>query len=123
MNGHLKALLTDAKLNIAVLLVIVLAAIVGKMTDPAVTNTILEAADQLSANLILVLVAITLGALIADFRWVVGGALTVFAAASVFIEIGVFHYLTINSLLAALIVVLGFASIANVYRRYQAFRH
>ena len=39
--------------------------------------------------------------------------------AAVLIQMGTFTYLTTDYLLAVLIVVLGFASIANLYRHYR----
>jgi hypothetical protein len=47
------------------------------------------------------------------------GAIAAFIAAAVAIQTGVFNYLTINYAFAVLIVVLGFASIANLYRHYR----
>jgi len=45
-----------------------------------------------------------------------------FAGAAILIQLGIFTYLTIDYLFAILIVILGFASIANLYRHYREFR-
>jgi len=66
--------------------------------------------------------AITLGAFIPQFKLVVFGALGAFIAAALAIQLGIFNYLTIDYLFSVLIVVLGFASIANLYRHYREFR-
>jgi hypothetical protein len=50
---------------------------------------------------------------------VVFGAIAAFIAAAVAIQSGIFSYLTLEYLFAVLIVVLGFASIANLYRHYR----
>lgn len=78
-------------------------------------------ADQLVSELVLLFVAITLGAFIPNFKLVVLGAIAAFIAAVIAIQTGVFTYLTADYLFAVLIVVLGFASIANLYRHYREF--
>ena len=122
MNEQLKDILSKAKLNFAVLAAILVIAVVGKLTNPELTNRIFETADKLVSDLILIFVAITLGAFIPQFKLVVFGALGAFVAAAVAIQLGIFNYLTIDYLFSVLIVVLGFASIANLYRHYQEFR-
>jgi len=94
-------------------------AVLGKMTNPELTNQIFQTADQLVSDLILLFVAMTLGAFIPNFKLVVFGANAAFIAAAVAIQTGVFTYVTIEYLFAVLIVVLGFASIANLYRHYR----
>ena len=121
MNDQLLTILKKAKLNFAVLGSILVLAIVGKVTNPEFTNNIFLMADQLVSELILLFVAITLGAFIPNFKLVVLGAIAAFIAAAVAIQTGVFTYLTIDYLFAVLIVVLGFASIANLYRHYREF--
>ncbi|MBU3612879.1 hypothetical protein [Polynucleobacter sp. MG-27-Goln-C1] len=121
MNDQLLTILKKAKLNFAVLGSILVLAIVGKITNPEFTNGIFFMADQLVSELILLFVAITLGAFIPNFKLVVFGAIAAFIAAAIAIQIGVFTYLTIDYLFAVLIVVLGFASIANLYRHYREF--
>ena len=122
MNDQLLTILKKAKLNFAVLASILVLAIVGKLTNPEFTNNIFLMADQLVSELILLFVAITLGAFIPNFKLVVLGAIAAFIAAAIAIQTGVFTYLTIDYLFAVLIVVLGFASIANLYRHYREFR-
>jgi hypothetical protein len=121
MNDQLLTILKKAKLNFAVLGSILVLAIVGKVSNPEFTNGIFLMADQLVSELILLFVAITLGAFIPNFKLVVVGAIAAFVAAAVAIQTGVFTYLTIDYLFAVLIVVLGFASIANLYRHYREF--
>ena len=122
MNEQLKDILSKAKLNFAVLAAILVIAIVGKLTNPELTNRIFETADKLVSDLVLIFVAITLGAFIPQFKLVVFGALGAFIAAALAIELGIFNYLTIDYLFSVLIVVLGFASIANLYRHYREFK-
>jgi len=121
MNDQLLTILKKAKLNFAVLGSILVLAIVGKLTNPEFTNGIFLMADQLVSELILLFVAITLGAFIPNFKLVVLGAIAAFIVAAIAIQTGVFTYLTIDYLFAVLIVVLGFASIANLYRHYREF--
>ena len=121
MNDQLLTILKKAKLNFAVRASILVLAIVGKLTNPEFTNSIFLMADQLVSELILLFVAITLGAFIPNFKLVVLGAIAAFIAAAIAIQTGVFTYLTIDYLFAVLIVVLGFASIANLYRHYREF--
>ncbi|MBU3590640.1 hypothetical protein ICN11_01220 [Polynucleobacter sp. 78F-HAINBA] len=122
MNDQLLTILKKAKLNFAVLGSILVLAVVGKITNPEFTNGIFFMADQLVSELILLFVAITLGAFIPNFKLVVLGAIAAFIAAAIAIQTGVFTYLTIDYLFAVLIVVLGFASIANLYRHYREFQ-
>ena len=119
MNNKFKTLFYKAKLNFAVLASIFMLAVLGKITNPELTNQIFQTADQLVSDLILLFVAITLGAFIPNFKLVVFGGIAAFIAAAVAIQIGAFTYLTIEYLFAVLIVVLGFASIANLYRHYR----
>jgi len=91
----------------------------GKFTNPELTNSIFVTADQLVSELYLVFVAITLGAFIPNFKLVAFGSIGVFMAAAILIQLKVFNYLTTEYLFAVLIVTLGFASIANLYRHYR----
>ena len=122
MNDKFKTIFNKAKLNFAVLASILVLAVLGKMTNPEITNSIFHTADQLVSDLILLFLAITLGAFIPNFKLVVFGAVTAFIAAAIAIQSGIFTYLTIDYLCAVLIVVLGFASIANLYRHYREFQ-
>lgn len=122
MNNQLKAILSKAKLNLAILGTIVLIAILGKLIYPEITHDIFETADKLVGDLILVFVAITLGAFIPHFKLVVLGSVGAFLAAALAIQMGIFNDLTIDYLFAVLLVVLGFASIANLYRHYRDLR-
>ena len=122
MNEQLKDILSKAKLNFAVLAAILVIAILGKLTNPELTNRIFETADKLVSDLILIFVAITLGAFIPNFQLVVFGVLGAFIAAAISIQLGIFNYLTLDYLFSVLIVVLGFASIANLYRHYREFK-
>ena len=119
----MKAMLLQSKLNLMVLLAILLFIAIGKSSYPQFTQSVFIKADQLVSDLILVFVAITLGAFITHFAIVVLGCLAAFLAASILLSQGlVFQYLTQDYLVAVLIVVLGFAAIANLYRRYQGFK-
>lgn len=122
MNDQFKAIFNKTKLNFAILASILMVAILGKLTDPELTNSIFLIADKLVSDLILLFIAITLGAFIPNFKLVVLGAIAAFIAAAVAIQSGVFTYLTMEYLFAVLIVVLGFASIANLYRHYREFQ-
>ena len=119
MNDQLKAILSKAKLNFAILASILTIAVLGKFTNPEVTNAIFVTADQLVSDLYLVFIAITLGAFIPNFKLVAFGSIGVFIAAAILIQLKVFNYLTTEYLFAVLIVTLGFASIANLYRHYR----
>ncbi len=119
MNDQLKAILSKAKLNFAILASILTIAVLGKFTNPELTNSIFVTADQLVSELYLVFVAITLGAFIPNFKLVAFGSIGVFIAAAILIQLKVFNYLSTEYLFAVLIVTLGFASIANLYRHYR----
>jgi hypothetical protein len=122
MNDQLKTILSKAKLNFAILATILLIAFVGKFTNPEFTNTVFLTADQLVSDLYIVFIAITLGAFIPNFKLVAFGSIAAFVGAVILIQLGIFTYLTIDYLFAILIVILGFASIANLYRHYREFR-
>jgi hypothetical protein len=121
MNSQLKALLTNAKLNFAVLAAILVFAVAGKFINPELTNSIFVTTDQLVSDLYLIFIAITLGAFVPHFKTVLLGAIGVFVAAVIAIQLSVFNYLTAEYLFSILIVTLGFASIANLYRHYRDF--
>ena len=122
MNEQLKVILVKAKLNFAILASILALAVLGKFTNPEFTNTVFNTADQLVSELYLVFIAITLGAFIPNFKLVVFGSITTFIGAVILIRFRVFTYLNTEYLFAVLIVVLGFSSIANLYRHYREFR-
>ena len=121
MNDQLKAILIQAKLNFAILASILVIAVLGKLINPELTNSIFVTADQLVSDLYLVFIAITLGAFIPNFKLVAFGSIGAFIAAAILIQLKVFNYLTIEYLFAVLIVTLGFASIANLYRHYREY--
>jgi hypothetical protein len=119
MTDQFKTILLKAKLNFAILVAILVIAVLGKFTNPELTNGIFVTADQLVSELYLVFIAITLGAFIPNFKLVVLGSIAAFISAVILIQAGIFTYLTTEYLFAVLIVVLGFASIANLYRHYR----
>ena len=121
MNDQLKAILTKAKLNFAILIGILVIAVLGKLINPELTNSVFVTADQLVSDLYLVFIAITLGAFIPNFKLVAFGSIGAFIAAAILIQLQVFNYLTTEYLFAVLIVTLGFASIANLYRHYREY--
>jgi hypothetical protein len=122
MSDQLKTILIKAKFNFAILGSILVIAVLGKVTNPELTNSIFVTADQLVSELYLIFAAITLGAFIPNFKYVVFGSIAAFIGAFVLIQMGIFTYLTTEYLFSVLIVVLGFASIANLYRHYREFR-
>ena len=122
MSNQFKTILLKAKLNFAILAAILVIAVLGKFTNPELTNGIFVTADQLVSELYLIFVAITLGAFIPNFKYVAFGSIAAFIGAAVLIQMGIFTYLTTEYLFSVLIVVLGFASIANLYRHYREFR-
>ena len=119
MNAQFTVILTRAKLNLVILGAILAFAIIGKFTHPELTNSVFVTADQLVSELYLILIAITLGAFVPNFKLVVFGSIAAFIGAVILIQMGIFSYLTTEYLFAVLIVVLGFASIANLYRHYR----
>ena len=122
MNDQLKEIFAKAKLNFAVLALILAIALIGKFTNPQLTNTVFLTADQLVSDLYIVFIAITLGAFIPNFKLVAFGSIGAFIGLAILIQAKIFTYLTIDYLFAVLIVILGFASIANLYRHYREFR-
>ena len=122
MNNQLKEVIGKAKLNFAILAGILAFAVVGKFTSPEFTNTVFVIADQLVSDLYIVFIAITLGAFIPNFKLVAFGSIAAFIGAAILVHLGIFTYLTTDYLFSVLIVVLGFASIANLYRHYREFR-
>ncbi len=121
MGDQLKTILIKAKLNFAILGSILVIAVLGKFTNPELTNSIFITADQLVSDLYIVFIAITLGAFVPNFKLVVFGSIAAFIGATVLIQMGIFTYLTSEYIFAILIVILGFASIANLYKHYREF--
>ena len=122
MGVQLKEVLVKAQLNFAILASILIIAVLGKFINPEFTNSIFVTADQLVSELYLVFAAITLGAFIPNFRLVAFGSIAAFIGVAILIHLEIFTYLTTEYLFAVLIVVLGFASIANLYRHYREFK-
>ena len=121
MNDQLKIIFTKAQLNFAILASILVIAVFGKLVNPELTHSIFVTADQLVSDLYLVFIAITLGAFIPNFKLVAFGSIGIFIAAAILTQLKVFNYLTTEYLFAVLIVTLGFASIANLYRHYREY--
>ena len=121
MNDQFKTILLKAKLNFAILAMILIVAVLGKFINPQFTNTVFVTADQLVSDLYIVFIAITLGAFIPNFKLVAFGSIAAFVAAVLLVHFEIFNYLTTDYLFAVLIVILGFASIANLYRHYREF--
>ncbi len=119
MGDQFKTILLKAKLNFAILASILVIAVLGKFTNPELTNSIFVTADQLVSDLYIVFIAITLGAFVPNFKLVAFGSIAAFILAAVLVQMGVYNYLTTEYLFAVLIVVLGFASIANLYKHYR----
>ena len=119
MGDQFKTILLKAKLNFAILASILVIAVLGKFINPELTNSIFVTADQLVSDLYIVFIAITLGAFVPNFKLVVFGSIAAFVVATVLVQMGVYTYLTTEYLFAVLIVVLGFASIANLYKHYR----
>ena len=119
MGDQFKTILLKAKLNFAILASILVIAVLGKFTNPELTNSIFVTADQLVSDLYIVFIAITLGAFVPNFKLVVFGSIAAFVVVAVLVQMGVYTYLTTQYLFAVLIVVLGFASIANLYKHYR----
>jgi len=113
--------LVQAKWNCLVLGAILIFIVLGKMLDPELVKRVLVIADSLISELILLFIAITLGAFIPNFKFLVLGSLLVYLAALTLSFSGIFAYLTPDYFTAVLLVVLGFAAIANLYRRYREF--
>jgi hypothetical protein len=122
MNDQLKEIFVKAKLNFAVLAAILAITLIGKFTNPELTNAVFLTADQLVSDLYIVFIAITLGAFIPNFKLVAFGSIGAFIGLAILIQAEIFTYLTVDYLFAVLIVILGFASIANLYRHYREFR-
>lgn len=122
MNDQLKEIITKAKLNFAILAGILALAVIGKFTNPEFTKIVFVTADQLVSDLYIVFIAITLGAFVPNFKLVAFGSIGAFIGAVILVHLGIFTYLTTDYLFAVLIVILGFASIANLYRHYREFR-
>jgi len=122
MNNQLKEIISKAKLNFAILAGIVAFAIVGKFISPEFANMIFATADRLVSDLYIVFIAITLGAFIPNFKLIAFGSIAAFVGIAILIQLGIFTYLTTDYLFAVLSVILGFASIANLYRHYREFR-
>ena len=119
MGDQFKTILLKAKLNFAILASILVIAILGKFTNPELTNSIFVTADQLVSDLYIVFITITLGAFVPNIKLVAFGSIAAFVVATVLVQMGVYTYLTTEYLFAVLIVVLGFASIANLYKHYR----
>ncbi|MBU3580959.1 hypothetical protein ICN19_02885 [Polynucleobacter sp. AP-Capit-er-40B-B4] len=119
MTDQFKTILLKAKLNFAILASILVIVVLGKFINPELTNGIFVTADQLVSDLYIVFIAITLGAFVPNFKLVVFGSIAAFIVATILVQMGVYTYLTTEYLFAVLIVVLGFASIANLYRHYR----
>ena len=122
MPNEFNLLFTKTIPNFTVLLIIFISMVLGKIFSPELTNLVFETADQLVSELILVFIAISLGAFINNFQIVLWASIASFAGTCLFARYELIAPLTIDYLLAVLIVVLGFSSIANLYRHYRELK-
>lgn len=121
MPESFKKVFAQAKWNCFVLAAILILIVLGKLFDPELAKRVLVIADSLISELILLFVAIALGAFIPNFKLLVLGSLLVYLATVTLSFLGIFAYLTPDYFTAVLLVVLGFAAIANLYKRYREF--
>jgi hypothetical protein len=121
MPESFKNIFVKAKWNFLVLATILILVVLGKLFDPVLAKRVLVIADSLISELVPIFIAIALGALIPDFKLLVLGTLVIFSAAIALSFAGIFAYLTPDYFCAILIVILSFAAIANLYRRYREF--
>jgi len=92
----------------------------GQYLNMTNTSSIFKEVDLLTSNIILVIIAITIGLIITEYWIVFLLSITVLLASWVLPELALLLNSTQDQMTASVLVILGFSSIANFSRNYRS---
>jgi hypothetical protein len=92
----------------------------GQYLNMTNTSSIFKEVDLLTSNIILVIIAITIGLIITEYWIVFLLSITVLLASWVLPELALLLNSTQDQMTASVLVILGFSSIANFSRKYRS---
>lgn len=105
--------------NLLVLSSIVMMFIVARAGDNQELQDVFRLIDDLATNLILVIVAITLGLFVAQYLYVLVGLVAAMAVVVMVPALNSALNLSVEYVLACGLVCLGFSAISNIYANYR----
>lgn len=105
--------------NLLVLSSIVMMFIVSQTSNNQEIQDIFRMIDDLATNLILVIVAITLGLFVAQYLYVLVGLVAAMALVVMVPALNTALNLSVDYVLACGLVCLGFSAISNIYANYR----
>ncbi len=105
--------------NLLVLSSIVMMFIVARVGDDQELQDVFRLIDDLATNLILVIVAITLGLFVAQYLYVLVGLVAAMALVVMVPALNSALNLSVEYVLACGLVCLGFSAISNIYANYR----
>jgi hypothetical protein len=105
--------------NLLVLSGIVMMFVVAQTSNNQEMQNVFRLIDNLATNLILVIVAITLGLFIKQYLYVLAGLVCAMALVVMVPAINTLLNLSVEYVLACGLVCLGFSAVSNIYANYR----
>ena len=109
--------------NALAILIVIAYYLTGQYLDIASTTAIFKEVDLLTGNIILVVVAITIGLFVPQYWVVFLVSSGVLIASWLIPDLATFFNVTNAFIAAAILVILGFSSIANFSRHYRSAKN
>jgi hypothetical protein len=106
--------------NVLAILIVIGFYLAGQYSDIVNTTSIFKEVDLLTGKIILVIIAITIGLFIPQYWMVLLLSCSILLAISLSPELASILNSTQDQVIAAVLVILGFSSIANISRQYRA---
>lgn len=91
----------------------------GKFYDVTISASVLKEVDILTSNIILIFAAITIGLLVPQYWFVLIGSTIILVSMYLSPDLAEIFGISNIVVMAAVIVILGFSSIANFSRQYR----
>jgi hypothetical protein len=105
--------------NVLAILIVIGFYLAGQYSDIVNTTSIFKEVDLLTGKIILVIIAITIGLFIPQYWMVLLLSCSILLAISLSPELASILNSTQDQVIAAVLVILGFSSIANISRQYR----
>jgi hypothetical protein len=105
--------------NVLAILIVLGFYLAGHYSDIVNTTSIFKEVDLLTSKIILVIIAITIGLFIPQYWMVLLLSCSILLANSLSPELASILNSSQDQVIAALLVILGFSSIANISRQYR----
>jgi hypothetical protein len=109
--------------NALAILIVIAYYLAGQYLDIAITTAIFKEVDILTGNIILVILAITIGLFVPQYWVVFLVSSGILMATWITPDFAALFNVTNDFIAAAILVILGFSSIANFSRHYRAAKN